>query len=67
MAYMIVATKCTGCGACAFECPNNAIKDNGGAYAIDPKKCTECKGYFDTQQCAAVCPRPRTCIPAPAA
>ena len=23
---------------------------------IDPDKCTECVGFFDTAQCAAVCP-----------
>ena len=67
MAYTIVAKNCTGCGACEFECPNKAIKEKGGAYVIDPKKCTECEGYFDTQQCAAACPMPKTCIPAPAA
>ena len=33
-------------------------------YKIDPKKCTECDGHFDTPQCAAVCPVPNTCVPA---
>jgi len=23
---------------------------------IDPDKCTECVGFFDTQQCVEVCP-----------
>ncbi|MBP1884872.1 ferredoxin [Ensifer mexicanus] len=31
---------------------------------IDPEKCTECKGEFELQQCASVCPVPKTCIPA---
>jgi ferredoxin len=25
-------------------------------YEIDPDKCTECVGHFDTPQCAEVCP-----------
>jgi ferredoxin len=29
---------------------------------IDPKKCTECIGHFDTPQCAAVCPVENTCV-----
>ena len=28
---------------------------------IDPKKCTECVGHFDTPQCVEVCPV--ACIP----
>jgi len=64
MAYKIVESKCTGCGACEFECPNKAIKMKGAVYAIDPAKCTECAGFFDTAQCAATCPVPKTCIPA---
>ena len=67
MAYVIVAKNCTCCGVCEFECPNKAIKEKGGTYVIDPKKCTECEGYFDTQHCAAACPMPQTCIPAPVA
>jgi hypothetical protein len=36
----------------------------GHIYAIDPAKCQECNGVYDTQQCAKVCPVPDTCIPA---
>lgn len=64
MAYMIVEALCTACGACETECPNSAIAVSGFVYAIDPNKCQECKGHFDTPQCAEVCPRPETCIPA---
>jgi ferredoxin len=62
MAYKIVEKNCTGCGACEFECPNKAIKEKGGVFAIDPKKCTECAGFFDTPQCVAACPVPKTCV-----
>jgi ferredoxin len=64
MAYTIVEALCTACGACETECPNSAISVSGFVYAIDPTKCTECEGHFDTPQCAEVCPRPETCIPA---
>ncbi|TAN55828.1 MAG: ferredoxin [Rhodospirillales bacterium] len=64
MAYKIVASQCTGCGACEFECTNKAIKEKDGVFAINPDKCTECEGAFDAPQCAAVCPVDDTCVPA---
>jgi len=56
MAYKIIASQCTVCGACEFECPNAAIRLKNDMYIIDPKKCTECEGHFDKPQCAVVCP-----------
>ncbi len=56
MAYRIDAGSCTVCGACEFECPSNAIAMKGDTYVVNPKKCTECKGAFDTPQCVSVCP-----------
>ncbi len=64
MAYKIVTSSCTACGACEFECPNVAISMKNDTYIIDPKKCTECEGHFETPQCAAVCPVANTCVPA---
>ncbi|MGB8277086.1 MAG: 4Fe-4S dicluster domain-containing protein [Methylovirgula sp.] len=64
MAYKIIASQCTVCGACEFECPNAAISFKNETYVIDPKKCTECEGSFDHPQCDSVCPVPATCIPA---
>lgn len=64
MAYKIVASQCTGCGACEFECPNKAISEKGGVFLINPDKCTECEGHFDSPQCASVCPVDETCVPA---
>jgi ferredoxin len=63
MSYQIIASQCTSCGACEFECPNAAIRQKKDTYVINPKKCTECVGFFDTPQCAVVCPVPDTCVP----
>jgi ferredoxin len=64
MAYKIVVSSCTICGACEFECPNSAIRMKGDTYIIDPNKCTECEGEFDKPQCVTVCPVPKTCVKA---
>jgi ferredoxin len=55
MAFKITE-ECINCGACEPECPNQAITAGDEIYIIDPAKCTECVGHFDTSQCAAVCP-----------
>ncbi|MEM7469219.1 MAG: YfhL family 4Fe-4S dicluster ferredoxin, partial [Pseudomonadota bacterium] len=41
--------------------PNTAIYEGEQFYEIDPKRCTECVGHFDTPQCVEVCPV--DCIP----
>ena len=55
MAFKITE-ECISCGACEPECPNEAISEGVEIYVINPKLCTECVGFFDTQQCAEVCP-----------
>ena len=55
MAYLITF-ECNLCDACVAECPNEAITAGPDIYLIDPFKCTECVGWFDEAQCAAVCP-----------
>lgn len=64
MAFKIT-DDCIACGSCEPECPNKAITEGEQLYVIDPDKCTECVGYFDEQQCAAVCPV-EACLPDPA-
>lgn len=55
MAFKITE-ECIACGACEPECPNAAISEGEEIYVIDPARCTECAGFFGTQQCAEVCP-----------
>ena len=63
MAFMI-SDDCTACGLCEEECPNSAISEGDEVYVVDAGKCTECVGFFDTQQCADVCPSD-ACVPDP--
>ena len=55
MAFKIT-TDCISCAACESECPNTAISEGADLFVIDPDRCTECVGHFNTQQCSAVCP-----------
>jgi ferredoxin len=74
-----ITEECINCGACEPECPNTAIYEGGtpwelgsqlhdalqaDVFYIVPEKCTECVGFFDEEQCAAVCPVD-CCIPDP--
>ncbi len=63
MAYKIT-DECISCGACEPECQNLAITEGEAIYVIDPDKCTECVGNFESAQCAEVCPVD-CCIPDP--
>ena len=58
---LIITDECINCDVCEPECPNNAISQGDEIYEIDPNKCTECVGHFDTPQCRDVCPV--DCIP----
>ena len=75
----MITDECINCGACEPECPNTAIYEGGAqwehkgerhpalaqdVYYIVPEKCTECVGFFDQEQCAAVCPVD-CCVPNP--
>jgi NAD-dependent dihydropyrimidine dehydrogenase PreA subunit len=51
MAYRIIEEECISCGACASECPNEAIKEAKECYVIDAKKCNDCGS------CTEVCPQ----------
>jgi len=55
MAYKIT-DECAKCGACELECPNLAISEGDTTYVIDPAKCTDCVGFFESSRCAEICP-----------
>ena len=58
---LIITDECINCDVCEPECPNDAISQGEIIYYIDPEKCTECVGHYETPQCAEVCPV--DCIP----
>ncbi len=49
MAYKIT-DDCISCGACAANCPVNAISEGENKYEIDADTCISCGN------CASVCP-----------
>ena len=49
MAYKI-SDACIMCGACAADCPVDAISEGDGLYVIDPDKCISCGA------CEGACP-----------
>lgn len=58
---LMITDECINCDVCEPECPNDAISMGELIYVIDPDRCTECVGHFETSQCVAVCPV--DCIP----
>ena len=61
MAYKIT-DDCISCGACEPECPNQAISEGETVYVIDPDRCTECVGAYESSRCAEICPVD-ACVP----
>jgi Formate hydrogenlyase subunit 6/NADH:ubiquinone oxidoreductase 23 kD subunit (chain I) len=49
MAYKI-SDECIACGACAGQCPVEAISDGGSKFEINAETCIDCGA------CAGVCP-----------
>lgn len=53
---MKITEDCISCGACAPDCPVEAISEGDTIYVIDPAMCVECEGHHDEPQCVGVCP-----------
>lgn len=49
MAY-VITDECVSCGACAAQCPVEAISEGAEHFEIDKDTCVECGA------CAAQCP-----------
>lgn len=47
---------CVTCGACLWECPQEAILPGSPRPVVDEDACTECYGSFGESQCMVVCP-----------
>jgi ferredoxin len=62
MAYKIIDSSCTACAACEPECPNEAIYEKRGLFAINSELCSECIGHFDDPQCIVQCPSDGTIV-----
>jgi len=45
-----ITDDCLSCGACASECPCEAISEGQGKYEIDANKCADCG------TCVSACP-----------
>jgi ferredoxin len=46
----VISSECVSCGACAENCPVNAISEGETQYIIDADVCVDCGA------CAASCP-----------
>ena len=53
---LLINNKCINCNMCDPECPNQAITLGKEIFEIDPDKCTECVGHYDSPTCVSVCP-----------
>jgi ferredoxin len=53
---LFITDECINCDACEPECPNEAISSGADFCEIDPDRCTECVGHYDTPQCIEICP-----------
>lgn len=58
---LMITDECINCDVCEPACPNQAIYMGPEIYEIDPSRCTECVGHYETSQCVEVCPV--DCIP----
>ncbi len=53
---VVITNQCITCGACEWECPNEAISPGIPRPVVNQSLCTECYGFFGESQCIVVCP-----------
>ena len=53
MAY-VISDECVSCGACAAECPAEAISEGDEHYVIDADACLDCGTCADTCPTGAI-------------
>ena len=53
---LLITDACINCDLCEAECPNEAITEGDETCQIEPSKCTECVGHYETSQCIEICP-----------
>ncbi|WP_218311616.1 YfhL family 4Fe-4S dicluster ferredoxin [Alteromonas antoniana] len=53
---LTITDECINCDLCVDECPNTAIFAGNDVYEINPDRCTECIGHYDSPSCVGVCP-----------
>lgn len=53
MAYTI-SEDCISCGACAGDCPTDAIAEGANQYVIDANICIDCGACADTCPTGAI-------------
>ncbi|HSJ55333.1 MAG TPA: 4Fe-4S binding protein [Anaerolineae bacterium] len=44
---VVITDECIECGSCLEICPEGAISEGDGKYAIDPDTCIECLSCLD--------------------
>ena len=60
----LITDACTNCGVCIQSCPNGGISEGQHKVVLDATLCTECVGFFASEQCVVVCPVD-ACVPDP--
>ncbi len=58
----IITDACVNCGACLQSCPNDGIRRGQHKVVLDAALCTECVGFYSSEQCAVVCPIEGVCL-----